>query len=116
MFDTSSIVALAGNVPMVCCRFFNGIETLKIKNMSTHDLFKKHFGNTAAVDMKHPNMESFFEELNAECLEEDKHKNCNIPCVSNSVCEHDYVYKILHDHTAADVCTKCGNIKKQTDC
>ena len=49
--------------------------------MSTHDLFKKHFGNTAAVDMKHPNMESFFEELNAECLEEDKHKNCNIPCV-----------------------------------
>jgi len=72
--------------------------------MSTHDLFKKHFGNTAAVDMKHPNMESFFEELNAECLEEDKHKNCNIPCV------------ILHDHTAADVCTKCGNIIKQTDC
>lgn len=50
--------------------------------MSTTELFKKHFGNTAAVDMKHPNMESFFEELNAECLEEDKHKNCNIHDVS----------------------------------
>lgn len=55
--------------------------------MSTHELFKKHFGNVAEVGMKHPNMESFFEELNAECLEEDKHKNCNIPCVSNSVCD-----------------------------
>ena len=50
--------------------------------MSTHELFQKHFGNTAAVDMKHPNMESFFEELNAECLAEDKQKNCNIPPVS----------------------------------
>jgi len=33
--------------------------------------------------------------------------------VSKSVCDHDFVYKILHDHTAADVCTKCGIIKKQ---
>lgn len=54
--------------------------------MSTHELFQKHFGNTAAVDMKHPNMESFFEELNAECLAEDKQKNCNIPDVRLSVC------------------------------
>ena len=52
--------------------------------MSTHELFQKHFGNTAAVDMKHPNMESFFEELNAECLAEDKQKNCNIPPVIRS--------------------------------
>jgi len=29
---------------------------------------------------------------------------------SELVCEHNYVYKILYDHTAADVCTKCGNI------
>ena len=36
--------------------------------------------------------------------------------VSKSVCDHDYVYKILHDHTAADICTKCRNIKKQTVC
>ena len=50
--------------------------------MSTHELFQKHFGNVASVDMKHPNIESLFEELNAECLQEDKHKNCNIPCVS----------------------------------
>lgn len=42
--------------------------------MSTTELFNKHFGNVAAVDMKHQNMESFFEELNAECLQEDKQK------------------------------------------
>lgn len=30
-----------------------------------------------------------------------------------SECDHDFVYKTLHDHTAADICTKCGNIKKQ---
>ena len=41
--------------------------------MNTHELFKKHFGNQIAVDLKHPNMESFFEELNEECLQEDKH-------------------------------------------
>ena len=43
-------------------------------------------------------------------------KPLNIARVSKSVCDHDYVYKILHDHTAADVCTKCGSIKKQTGC
>lgn len=47
---------------------------------------------------------------------EKQEQQCAIHGVSNSVCEHEYVYKILHDHTAADVCTKCGNIKKQTDC
>ncbi|MFP4462200.1 MAG: hypothetical protein ACLFQE_08390 [Thermotogota bacterium] len=40
--------------------------------MSTHKLFKKHFGSQIAVDLKHPNMESFFEELNEECLQEDR--------------------------------------------
>lgn len=55
--------------------------------MSTHDLFQKYFGNTTAVNMKHPNMENFFEELNAECLAEDKQKNCNIPVVVNLGCD-----------------------------
>ncbi len=31
----------------------------------------------------------------------------------NAECAHVYAYKILYDHTAADVCTECGNIKKQ---
>jgi len=30
------------------------------------------------------------------------------------VCEHDWVYKILFDHTACDVCTKCKEVRKQT--
>ncbi len=43
--------------------------------MSTTELFKKHFGEeSASVDLKHPNVEAFFEELNQECLEEDKIK------------------------------------------
>ncbi len=45
--------------------------------MSTNKLFIKHFGNIASVDLKHPNIENFFEELNQECLEEDKLKNSN---------------------------------------
>jgi len=28
-------------------------------------------------------------------------------------CNHNYVYKIMFNHDAADVCTKCGNIKLQ---
>jgi RNA binding exosome subunit len=53
--------------------------------MSSHELFKKHFGNQIAVDLKHPNIENFFEELNEECLQEDKHKKCNIQHVSSRV-------------------------------
>ena len=30
-------------------------------------------------------------------------------------CEHDWMYKILHNHRAADVCTKCGKIKLQSN-
>jgi hypothetical protein len=51
--------------------------------MSSHELFQKHFGDTAAVDMKHPNIEAFFEELNAECLAEDNQRN-NEPDVINT--------------------------------
>jgi len=40
--------------------------------MSSHKLFKKYFGNQIAVDLKHPNMEKFFDELNEECMQEDK--------------------------------------------
>ena len=41
--------------------------------MSSTELFRKHFGEeSATVDLKHPNMEAFFKELNQECLEEDK--------------------------------------------
>ena len=51
--------------------------------MSSTELFKKHFGEeSASVDLKHPNMEAFFEELNQECLEEDKVKNCTHEFVS----------------------------------
>lgn len=28
-------------------------------------------------------------------------------------CEHDWMYKIMHNHKAADVCTKCGKIELQ---
>ena len=38
---------------------------------STSELFTKHFGDTISVDLKHPNMENFFNELNKECLKED---------------------------------------------
>ena len=39
--------------------------------------------------------------------------NVGLTNTSKLVCDHDYAYKILHDHTAADVCTKCGYIKTQ---
>ena len=50
--------------------------------MGTTKLFEKHFGDTASVDMKHKNVEKFFSDLNDECLEEDKHKKCNLACVT----------------------------------
>lgn len=40
--------------------------------MSTSELFKKHFGDCPAANLKHPNMEAFFEDLNKECEAEDK--------------------------------------------
>jgi hypothetical protein len=46
--------------------------------MSTTEIFRKHFGDkSASVDLKHPNMEAFFNELNEECLREDEEKKNN---------------------------------------
>ena len=81
--------------------------------MSTHELFQKHFGNTAAVDMKHPNMESFFEELNAECLAEDKQKNCNIPPVIKSVCDDCTAYP-FDERGKTPLCKICKDNPSQT--
>lgn len=46
--------------------------------MSSTKLFRKHFGEAAVVDLKHPNIEAFFEELNQECLEEDNKKTLRV--------------------------------------
>lgn len=40
--------------------------------MSTSELFKKHFGDSPSANLNHPNMESFFNDLNDECIMEDK--------------------------------------------
>ena len=45
--------------------------------MSTTHLFIKHFGGRAAVNLTHLNIEVFFEELNRECVQEDKNKGTN---------------------------------------
>ena len=72
--------------------------------MSSTKIFSKHFGREIfSVDLKHPNIENFFEDLNEECLREDKQKNC----------KHTFVYKIMFDHTGKNVCEKCGLITKQ---
>lgn len=72
--------------------------------MSSTELFRKHFGSEiSSVDLKHPNIENFFSELNEECLREDMQKNCN----------HRFVYKIMFDHSGKNVCEKCGLITKQ---
>jgi hypothetical protein len=44
--------------------------------MTTSKLFKNHFGETTQVDLKHPNIEAFFNELNEECLKEDTRNFC----------------------------------------
>lgn len=72
--------------------------------MSSTQLFRKHFGEQyASVDLKHPNIEKFFSELNEECLLEDKQRDC----------EHSWFYKILFDHTAENVCEKCHKRERQ---
>lgn len=40
----------------------------------TSRIFKKHFGNTPVVCLSHPNIESFFSELNEDCKKEDEVK------------------------------------------
>jgi hypothetical protein len=63
--------------------------------MSSTELFRKHFGDqSASVDLKHPNMEKFFSELNEECLLEDKQK-------------------VLHDQTAKDVMARKFTVKEK---
>lgn len=65
--------------------------------MSSTEIFRKHFGDkSVSVDLRHPNIEKFFNELNEECLLEDKQKNC----------KHSWIYKILYDHDKK-VCEKC---------
>ena len=33
---------------------------------------------------------------------------------SADVCDHSYVYKILHTHKTQNICEKCGHVEKQT--
>ena len=57
--------------------FIDQIVKLKIiSKMSSTELFRKHFGEeSAAVDLKHQNVEAFFSELNEECLRENEEGN-----------------------------------------
>lgn len=48
-----------------------------------------------------------------EALEVAKKFFVKLP-VSGQVCNHEWNYKILHDHRAADCCPKCGCIRLQT--
>ena len=52
--------------------------------MSTTKLFQKHFGNTPVVGLNHPNVEAFFDEMNQECIEEDKQKNSVLHSIKQS--------------------------------
>ena len=66
--------------------------------MSSTELFRKHFGEkSASVDLKHPNMEKFFEELNQECINEDKQNNCSHELVSREYFSQPY-----------GTCLECG--------
>lgn len=56
---------------------------------TTSELFKKHFGETPAVGITHPNFESFFDELAQVCIEEDKQKALTAN-LTNSEIYHDY--------------------------
>jgi hypothetical protein len=42
--------------------------------MTTHELFQKHFGDVAVVDLKHPKMESFLGELAEICNKENEQR------------------------------------------
>lgn len=62
------------------------------------ELFRKHFGEkSASVDLNHPNMEKFFDELNQECINEDKKKNCS----------HEFVYREYFSQPYG-TCLECG--------
>lgn len=66
--------------------------------MSSTELFRKHFGSdSASVGLKHPNIESFFNELNEECLEEDRIKNC----------QHEFVSR-EYESQPYGTCLSCG--------
>lgn len=55
------------------------METHTNLTLTTTDLFKKHFGEgtMGVAGLFHPNMESFFEELNEICKAEDVLNNTN---------------------------------------
>ncbi len=45
--------------------------------MSSTEIFRKHFGeDSGCVNLNHPNVEKFFDELNKECLKEDGRTWC----------------------------------------
>lgn len=43
----------------------------KEKLPTTSELFQKHFNGVASVNLTHPNIDNFFNELNEVCLKED---------------------------------------------
>ncbi len=72
--------------------------------MSSTELFRKHFGEESAiVDLKHPNIENFFDELNKECLKEDGRTWCVKEHLFFSV-KQPIVVKDLTEEEAKQVC------------
>lgn len=49
------------------------------------------------------------------CVTQQQILNGEIRVNVESDCDHDFMYKILFDHTGVDICTKCELIKKQSD-
>jgi len=62
--------------------------------------------------MKLENLKSIKTNLCPSCSINLDMANCWCNERSNE-CNHDWMYKVLHDHRAADVCIKCGRIELQ---
>lgn len=67
------------------------LEDWQVKNL------REYFGHNDKTQTAHWAYEVFNKAYKEQC---------NIPIVSIA-CRHDYNYKILFDHTAVAVCSKC---------
>lgn len=74
--------------------------------MTTSELFKKHFGDVCSANLKHPNVEAFFTDLNEQCIEEDRQRKALAG--KQAICTHKFDAGVDTHTRTVYKCLICG--------
>lgn len=84
-------------------------ETILTRNLARIPSFKDNY-NSEEWQVFLQSMQEYHRQFKKKKILNDKRSVDEV----KTVCEHDWVYKLMFDHTACNICTKCHKIEKQT--